>query len=446
MSDYEPQSRSVLPRGKARTLPQALAYKWRQITPRTVEDRNILYVTLDGIALGFTTAASTFLSVFVIRLGASAVWVSLLTSLPALVNLFVAMPMARFLERQRRIVPVFAWSRLLAHSAYVITGLVPFFLQGRIAGEAIVIVWGLVAVLASLANLGFTLVMSRAVSRERRAVQMSSRWVAMGLSKMVVVALAGQVLARLPFPLNYQVVFIASYGADLAAFCFISRVQNPEQEPTSPRISVRQPFWGRFRAGVAEVLQARAFVAFSLARNVFVFGIDMMAPLIPIYWVQNLGASDAQVSYFNTAITAATLVGYGFWVRVKRRRGNRAVLLAAVFGRSLYPLLIALTRSPLVMIAVAAFNGLAFAGENLMFFDAFLDTVPKGREARFVAINQTLANAIAFVSPPLGAALLPVLGIQRVLMLAAVIAFTGFLLFFAGGIARETSLAAISPW
>lgn len=438
MSDYQPQSQSVLPRGRARTLPQALAYKWQQITPRTVEDRNILYVTLDGIALGFTMAASTFLSVFVIRLGASAFWVSLLTSLPALVNLFLAMPMARFLERQRQIVPIFAWSRLLAHSAYVITGLVPFFLQGRIAGEAIVIVWGLVAVLASLANLGFTLVMGRAVSRERRAVQMSSRWVAMGLSKMIVVALAGQVLARLPFPLNYQVVFIASYSADLLAFCFISRVHNPEQEPVPRRESVQEPIAARIRAGIAEVLQARSFVTFSLARNVFVFGIDMIAPLIPIYWVQNLGASDAQVSYFNTAITAATLVGYGFWVRVKRRRGNRVVLLAAVFGRSLYPLLIALTRSPLAMIAVAAFNGLAFAGENLMFFDAFLDTVPRGREARFVAINQTLANAIAFVAPPLGAALLPALGIQRVLMLAAVIALAGFSLFFAGGIARES--------
>ncbi len=445
MSDSQHQHPPVLLRGKARTLPEALGHKWHQIRPRTVEDRNILYVTLDGIALGFTTAASTFLSVFVIRLGASAFWVSLLTSLPAMVNLFLAMPMARFLERQQRIVPIFAWSRLLAHSAYVITGLVPFFLQGRLAGEAIVVVWGLVAVLASLANLGFTLVMSRSVSRERRAMQMSSRWVAMGLSKMIVVALAGQVLARLPFPLNYQVIFIASYSADLAAFCFISRVQNPEQEPAAPRISAREPLWGRFRAGVAEVLRARAFVAFSLARNVFVFGIDMIAPLIPIYWVQSLGASDAQVSYFNTAITAATLVGYGFWVRVKRQRGNRTVLLAAVLGRSLYPLLIALTRSPLVMIPVAAFNGLAFAGENLMFFDAFLDTVPRGKEARFIAINQTLANAIAFIAPPLGAALLPVMGIQRVLMLAAVIAFTGFLLFFAGGIARETSLAATSP-
>ncbi len=442
MSDNHPRRQPVLPRGRVRTLPEALGHKWQQLKPRTVEDRNILYVTLDGIALGFTTAASTFLSVFVIRLGVSAVWVSLLTSLPALVNLFLAMPMARFLERQRQIVPIFAWSRLLAHSAYVITGLVPFFLQGHLAGEAIVVVWGLVAVLTSLANLGFTLVMSRAVSRERRAVQMSSRWMAMGLSKMLMVALAGQVLARLPFPLNYQVVFIASYSADLVAFYFISRVHNPAQEPAPPRMSAREPFWTRIRVGIAEVWQARAFVAFSLARNVFVFGIDLMAPLIPIYWVQNLGASDAQVSYFNTAITAATLVGYGFWVRVKRRHGNRAVLLAAVLGRSLYPLLIALTRSPLVMIPVAAFNGLAFAGENLMFFDAFLDTVPKGKEARFIAINQTLANAIAFIAPPLGAALLPVLGIQRVLMLAAVIAFAGFLLFFAGGIARESPPSA----
>jgi len=436
---HVPSARSL---GARVTFARTVRRKLRGFIPRATEDRNILFVTLDGVVLGLTTAASAFLSVFVVRLGASAFWVSMLTSLPALIHLTLALPASRFIERRRQVVSLFAGTRILAHSAYFLTGLLPFFLVGPRAAQGIVVLWGFSAVLTSFSNLAFTLVMSRAVCRERRALLMSSRWTAMGVSKIVVVALAGQILARLPFPLNYQIVFMGSFSADLLAFYFISQVQNPDQEPPARTEGPSEPLLVRLKSLANEIMQCRPFIRFSLARNAFWLGIETVAPLIPIYWVKNLQASDAWVSYFNAAVTATTLLSYGFWVRMKRKRGNRFVLLAGVLGRSLYPLFVALTPSSPVMLVAAAFNGVTFASENLMFFDAFLDTIPKGREPRFVAMNQTIANTIAFLAPPLGAFLLPYLGIRPLFMLGSGVALTGFLLFWLGGVAKESQRTA----
>ena len=44
--------------------------------------RNVLFVALDGAVIGLMSAAASFVSVWVIRLGASPLWVSLLSSLP----------------------------------------------------------------------------------------------------------------------------------------------------------------------------------------------------------------------------------------------------------------------------------------------------------------------------------------------------------------------------
>ena len=98
--------------------------------PLSVQRRNLWFVVLDGAAVGLMAAGGAFVSVFVIRLGASALWVSLLSSIPAAVGLVMAIPWSRFAERQSRPERVFAWARLAVHGVYLLVSIVPFLLQG----------------------------------------------------------------------------------------------------------------------------------------------------------------------------------------------------------------------------------------------------------------------------------------------------------------------------
>lgn len=424
----------------------------RLLTPTTTEDRNILYCALDGLTVGLAAPAMAFLSVFVVRLGADAFWVSLLSSLPALVKLLLTLPLSRFVERQTNLVALFAWCRLLGRSAYMIAGILPFFLSPVLSGQSIVILWGMVAVLMGVQQISFTLIMNRSVSRQRRAVMMSGRWTVLGVAKLITLSIAGILLERMPFPLNYQVLFIASFLLSTLGFYTINQIKMIDAPPPSaaaakPEKRTDAGKGAGIRAEIREVLQQRAFVTFAIARNTYWFGISMVMPLIPIFWVDNLQASDAWIGYFSTALSATTLLSYSFWVRMKRKRGNRKVLLISVFGRSIYPLLVALTPSPPAMLGVALFNGFAFAGLNLMFFDAFMDTLPKGKEARYLAINQTLTNLIGFVAPPVGAWLLGALGMRSALIGGTVMALVGFAVFFLGGVAqgRRPETLPLSP-
>ena len=88
------------------------------------------------------------------------------------------------------------------------------------------------------------------------------------------------------------------------------------------------------------------------------------------------------------------------------------------------------------MLGISLYNGLAFAGLNLMFFDAFMDTLPRGREARYLALNQTLISVIGFIGPPLGASLYSAVGIRAALVCGSIVAFLGFLVFVFAGVAK----------
>ena len=68
----------------------------------SVQRRNLLFVVIDGVAIGLMSAAASFVSVFVIRLGASPFWVSLLSSVPAAIRLVMTLPWSQYADRQQR--------------------------------------------------------------------------------------------------------------------------------------------------------------------------------------------------------------------------------------------------------------------------------------------------------------------------------------------------------
>ena len=115
-------SRRVMLVGDMRELgPDAVGLHER--TGRQIAQRNQRNVLIDAIGVGITAGVGSFLSVFMVRLGASDFQVGLLTAMPALTGMLLAMPAGEFLSRRTHIVPWFARSRFLVLICYVLTGL-----------------------------------------------------------------------------------------------------------------------------------------------------------------------------------------------------------------------------------------------------------------------------------------------------------------------------------
>ncbi len=411
--------------------------------PTSVQRHNLIFVILDGIAIGLIAAGGSFVSVFVVRLGASPFWVSLLSSIPSAIALIMTIPWSRFVERQPRPERVLAWARLSGYAMYLPVAILTFFIRNETAARIVVILWSLTALPGSLTNLVFTMTMGHAVPPQQRSFLMSRRWMIMGIAQSLALPLVSWLIDHLPFPLGYQIVFMANVVIAFWSFYCTRQIQ-VQRPPMAPPTHARLPFWTTIRQIVAQVLSARPFLIFIGGKSLYNLGLAMVSGLITIYWVKHLDFSDTWVGNMTTTATITTLISYLPWVRIKRKIGTWKLVIVSVLGCSLYPALLSLTTSPWAALPVVAWNGIVGAALNLAFFDALLDVCPPRLEERFVAFNSVAVHLTGIVGPTIGASLLSVLPIRWVLAVGSLVALTGVGVFALAGVGPKHADVSVS--
>ncbi len=406
-----------------------------QVTPLDTQVRNKRYVQIDAIGVGTASAAAPFLPVFLTRLGATPVQVGLLTSMPGITGLILAIWVGHFLQRQKNVVPWFSISRLMVISAYALTGLAPFVVPDNILIVVVLLIWAMATLPQTMVSVGFSVVMNAVSGPEGRYDLMSRRWSILGITTSIAVALAGQVLDRVGFHLNYQVVFLGLSLGGLISYYFSSRIQIPDAEP------IQRASRGSIRTSLREyyglIQTSPEFVQFSIKRFVYLFGITLGTPLFPLYFVRQLNASDAWIGLVYTAQTAILVVGYFFWSLQTRRRGSRFVLLVTTLGISLYPGLVALTHNQTTVFVLSTLAGVFQAGIDLVFFDELMRTIPPKYSPTFVSLAQSLQYLSSILAPLLGTFLSEQIGLSNALLFSAGIRLVGFILFARKGLAKN---------
>lgn len=395
------------------------------LTP--VQKKNFLNVQIDGIAIGLASAASPFLPVFLARLGATNFQVGLLTAMPGLTGLFLAIFVGRFLQTQRQVVPWYSAGRLLVVSCYALTGLVPFIVSHEFQVLAILLIWAFATLPQTLVNVSFSVVMNAVAGPRHRYDLMSRRWSTLGFVQAVTVAIVGQVLDRLGFPINYQVVFIGLSLGGLISFYYSSHITLPDAVPVTP--SKGESVRARMKNFVGLIRGQPAFVSFMLKRFVFVSGTTLGMPLFPLYYVRQAQATDAWIGAINMTHTAIMLIGYLFWSRQSKARGGRFVLLWTTFVIALYPIVTAFTAQVEWLVVYAAIAGIFQAGLDLVFFDELMKTFPAPYSATFVSIAQSLQYLSMVAAPLVGALLADQIGLGGALIVSGALRLIGFALF-----------------
>lgn len=403
--------------------------RWSVAPPdiQGVQRENFKRVQIDGVAIGLANAASPFLSVFLTRLGATALQIGLLSSMPAVAGFLFALPVGRFLQFRRNVVPWYSASRLLVVSCYAATGIAPFVVPEEYLILAILAIWAFATLPQTLVNVAFSVVMNAVAGPEHRYDLMSRRWSILGMTTAISVAVVGQILELFQFPVNYQVVFMGLSLAGLVSFYFSSHIDLPDSPPAPSQkgLKPREQLAGLLKLIVSQ----KDFVTFSIKRFVFLSGISLAIPLFPIYYVREVGATDAQIGLITTSSAFVMVIGYSFWTKQSRSRGSRLVLTATSLGLSLFPLLVSQTQVVPIIFLLAGLAGFFSSGLDLVFFDELMKTVPPEYSATFVSVAQSLTYLSAIVAPLLGSYLATHIGITWALIISAGVRFIGFLLF-----------------
>ncbi len=377
--------------------------------------------------VGIVAAASTFLPVFLVKLGASGTSVGLLTAIPALVAFTLAIPFGRWLQRRHNIVRSYSRLRLAGWMSYGTMGVAAVVLPADVAVPVVLGIWALAALPATAGLVAFPIVMDGAAGPRGRFDLLGRRWAISGGVTSVSVVVAGLALTVLAFPVNFAILFIAISMAGVGSFLVSRRIVLPDQEQSGdgPPKSVR----ARVRLPLDIVRSNPSFLRFEARSLVYSASIGLAMPLLPLFYVHELQAPNGWIGVIGAAQSAGAVIGYLAVRRISRRRTAAGILLPALLAATAAPAMMSVL-SYLPAVAAAAFvGGLAAAGVQLALFDELMRRIPRQQGVTFSAVDQSLQNFALIVAPSLGGFLAGVIGIRESLVVTATVAFGAFSLF-----------------
>lgn len=396
-----------------------------------IQKRNFRNVQIDGIGVSISNVAAPYLPVFLTRLGASNFQVGLLSAMPGVTGLLLAIFVGRFLQTRRNVVPWYGLSRLLVIMCFALTGILTFFVDGQYLIVATLAIWAFATLPQTALAVAFSVVMNAVAGPEGRYALLSRRWAIFGLTGVIGTFIVTRVIDLIRFPLNYAIMFLVLSLGGFVSYYFSNKIQIPDQ-PAAPLSQSGSS--GNRAANYLALLRANpSFISFASKRFVYLSALALSLPVMPLYYVREVNATDSQIGTFNMTMTLLMLVGYFLWPRLSRRRGGRFVLLATTCGMILHPALIASTTRAEFIIFIAALAGLFQSGLDLVFFDELMKTVPPEHGATFVALAQSMQYSSTVLAPLLGTWIAGYIGLSGALWLSAALRLIGFLLFLRRG-------------
>ena len=392
-----------------------------------IKKRNFSYVQIDAVGVSISNVAAPFLPVFLTRLGASNFQVGLLTSMPGITGFVLAIIVGRFLQTRSNIIPWYSLSRLLVISCYALTGLLTSLLSKEYTVIATLAIWAFATLPQTALAVAFSVVMNTVAGPEGRYALLSRRWAIFGLTSVVMTFFVTRIIDLVAFPRNYQMMFLGLSAGGLISYYFSNQIKLPIQTP--PVLAPAKSVIDSARNYFSLIRGAPAFTSFATKKFVYLSAMTLSQPIMPLFLVREVKATDSQIGMITMAMTTVMLAGYFIWPWSSRKYGGRFVLLATTFGMIFYPALTAATPQIPLIILYAAIAGLFQAGLDLVFFDELMKTVPPEYGATFVSLAQSMQYLSAIVAPLVGTLLADSIGLGGALWVSAGLRLVGFLLF-----------------
>ncbi len=400
---------------------------------------NSWYLVIEVFWASIAASGLSFVGAYAIRLGASNSAISLLSSVPALMAAVLLLPFGNFQQSLARPTRWVMFSLLLARLGTSLYVIIPWVhVDALPAGTLVVICAALLTIPSNFFNLGFVPFLAQVLPENQRADTFAARNVISGVVVSLLTYLFGLWLIHAAFPGNYQAMMAVALTTSLVSCWYLLKVKVTEPARAAParaRADWRMYFkeWLAFFKAAWKV---RPFVQITINTFLYAMGMWAAGPLLLLYYVRTLGASDAWIGALASVTNLAAIFGYLFWQRVIRRVGEGRTLRWTIVCMGIYPLLAGAIPSLTAILFVAALNGVFTAGVNLTHLNTFLTAIPEGERHNYTALHQTLMNVGAFICPTIGILLANQLGFAPVLMGCGVLAIVGAFSFWVWPVGR----------
>jgi MFS family permease len=395
---------------EAEGRPDSQAYETTRRNARILNTE----VAWSGAAGGVYTG---FLSIFALHLGASPAEIGLLTTGPALAGIIFPLPAAWLVKRcwgKPVVVTPLAVYRML-YAVVALVALLPA--QSRVA--VLVGAVGLLSVPLAFFNTAFVPLFAKVLPQDLRGRVIGIRGTVAGLTGTAGVLVAGWILDRIPFPLNFEIMFGVAFFFAQASTWLISRLEIPalnEDLPATPPPGAAQPSGtGRVR----RLPRHAPFWRFIGSVVVLLVGIYLPIALYPLVLVDRLHASNAWIGALSMAGGLCGVVLALLWAPASAKIGSRWLLVAICALYTLVPLGASHAASLGAYIPVSLAGGGLGAVLGMGILQCLLEVTPERQQTQYLAIYSMVANTAVASAPLLGTFVLSTAGMAWAFALAA---------------------------
>lgn len=406
-----------------------------QLPPR---DRgNLQWFWFTGVfAQAAESIVATYLSLFVLTLGATRGQIGLMSALSSLSATLFLLPGAAIVERwghRKNICLISGF--LIGRSMLLLSALAPL---GFVNSLAVYIVIGLAVTRSAFMHLSGPAALSLIsdiVPVPWRGRYFSARNIAMGVAGMVTTFLLGQLITTIGGLTGYQWALGLAFALSMVAAFSFAHIYEPPVSTLSSKAEVRGA-----RLPVLRRLRAHPdFLAFCITTALWNLSLNVAGPFFNVYLVESLKASAGVVGTLSLAASLAALPGQRLFGTLADRWGPSRVQLITGLLIPLLPFAWALSRSPWHVMPISLVGGFLWAGYNLASFNLLLGLTPEDRRAHYTAFYQMVATATLAGGAALGGLIATHWGYGTIFVLSGIGRLIAALLF-AGFVHPSTPL------
>ncbi len=352
-------------------------------------------------------SAVNFLNVYAARLGASSAQIGFLAAASAVVNLLIAIPTARWLEKQNTNRAIF-WSSVFYRLGYALWIPLPwiFGAQGQI--WALIGITFLMAIPLTPLGVGFNALFAEAVPTKYRAHVAGTRNVAFAFTYMASSLLSGYILDTVTFPIGYQIVFaIGFFGAAMSSvhLYFIKPIENinPPQTPPEPTPTTQAESTRGISSSLRLDILRGPFQNILVVMLIFHFAHYIPTPVYALFSINELHLTDNHIGIGTALFYFTMFIGSTQLNRVVGKFGHKAITGWGMIGLALYPLLLAISHQVWHFYLVSLVGGFTWAMTGGAYANYMLEHIPAhDRPSHLAWYNMALNAAIlssAFIGP-----------------------------------------------
>jgi MFS family permease len=405
--------------------------------------RGLTYFYWDAVFALFSDASSAnYVNLFLVSLKASNTQIGFLATLVQVLTALAPLPGAAIAERSGRYRMNILAPAFIARMGWFALALLPFLPLGPAAVVASIAIFGTRAFMMAWLSAPWTAFVGRMVPAHVRASYMATRNFGGGLATIAGTLLAGQVISAFGAPTGYQVVFVMSGIAGLAAQWMFSRI--PFADGVSAK---RTPDDGLLKIlrGMRTMLREHPQYARILLCNcALALAVGIGGPFIQVYQVRELGFAAGAIGLLASIELATNITMQRVYGSVVIPRfGELKVMRVLRPLTSLIPFAWLFATTPAMGIPIVVLAGMLWSGHELSSFNTLLTITPEDGRANYIALHMFAVSLSAAIGPALGGALVDTIGFFPLFITSAALRLgAGVLLNIVA--ARSDSLTAAS--